>query len=132
MNKGYTKYLIAIISGLAVAYAVAQSRGLFTAEEPQLIAQYVSDAFFVPSVFLIGFGAITWVSTTGFFDIFGYAAKSVFNRFFHPGKSDPNGTYYDYVVAREEKRGEAQPFLLFVGLGFLLAAGIAYIVYASL
>lgn len=130
-KKRIIKYGVTIAVGLLIAFAVAQGRGLFTSEDAQTAAMYVSDAFFVPAVLLLGVGAIVWISTTGFFDIFGYAVRSVAYRFIKPGKYDSNGTFYDYHAEKEEHRGKAQPFLFYCGAGFLVAAVIAYIVYTQ-
>jgi len=131
-NRKYIKYSVTIAIGLLISYAVAQTRGLFDCTDPKTIAMYVSDAFCVPGILLVCVGLLVWMSTTGFFDIFGYAIKSVFNRFLHPGMEDVNGTFYEYKLAQDEKRGKSMFFICFCGLGFLLVGVVAYIVYNAL
>ena len=89
----------------------------------------ISDGLFVAGFLNFGFGVLIWISTTGFFDIFGYSAKSILN-FFLPRSwmervgMTPKGDFYEYKVKKQEKRKD--PLLpietLFLGIGFILVS----------
>ena len=63
-----------------------------------------SDALFVPAVLWLGLAGLMWVSTTGFFDIFSYAFKSLLVLFSTLKKPSDLGSFYDYKLEKEEKR----------------------------
>ena len=82
----------------------------------------LADAFTVPAMIAMLFGALLWVSTTGFFDSIGYAVSVAVNIIL-PIKRNPKiEKYYDYKVRKAEKR--------FKGYGFLLISGAIYFVIA--
>lgn len=86
-----------------------------------------SDALFIPAVMWLGLAGLMWVSTTGFFDIFSYAFKSLLVLFSTLKKPSDLGSFYDYKLEKEEKRtGKAVSItmLLVGGLLFLAALGL--------
>ena len=70
-------YAICTLAELALVFIVASLRGLDLSKSMKLNARYLSDGFFVIGLLATGFGLLIWVSTTGFFDIMGYAVMSV-------------------------------------------------------
>ena len=85
-----------------------------------------SDALFIPAVMWLGLAGLMWVSTTGFFDIFSYAFKSLLVLFSTLKKPSDLGSFYDYKLEKEEKRtGKAVSItMLLVGGLLFLAASI--------
>lgn len=86
-----------------------------------------SDALFVPAVLWLGLAGLMWVSTTGFFDIFSYAFKSLLVLFSTLKKPSDLGSFYDYKLEKEEKRtGETVSVTMLIvgGLLFLAALGL--------
>ena len=82
MNKKKIIRIAAYFSaGLIVAFAVAATRGLFTAGEIPEIRKTASDGCFVASVCLIGFGLLLFAGNGGAFDMLAYGVKSVFSVF---------------------------------------------------
>ena len=83
------------------------------------------DALFIPGVLWLGFGGLMWVASTGFFDIFSYAFKSVLV-LFAPLLKSRIEPFYDYKLAKEEKRAgtSVSHTVLIVGV-ILLVASIA-------
>lgn len=63
-----------------------------------------SDSFFIVGMLYFCIGALLWVSTTGFFDIFSYAFRKGAHALI-PGRiSDTVGGFYEYKLEKQEKR----------------------------
>lgn len=127
------KFVAALVTGLILAFAVMWIRGLFTAESAAEVVMAVSDGFTVAGLLYLCMGALMWVSTTGFFDIFGYAFKKAAHALI-PGMVDnsPNN-YYDYKIGKEGKRkGFTQHSALVVGAGFIVISLILTAVWYSI
>ncbi len=122
------KILVQLIVGLVIAFAVAFYQGVFVLTKPSDIVMAIGDGFTVAAVLYLGMGALTWISTTGFFDIFGYAFKRA-ARVFIPGLfQDTEARFYEYKVEKMEKRkGYTQYSGLIIGAIFL---GISIILTA--
>ena len=86
-----------------------------------------SDALFVPAVLGLGLAGLMWVSTTGFFDIFSYAFKSLLVLFSTLKKPSDLGSFYDYKLEKEEKRTGQTVYVTMLSVGgllFLAALGL--------
>lgn len=113
------QYGVTAAIGLAISALTAWYQGFSPAQPFALNARYLSDGCFVAAVLLVGVGALTWISCTGFFDIFSYAVKSLLVLFTSLRKPKDQISFYDYKLLKEEKRGAAPRFILHVGLVFL-------------
>ena len=114
LKLGLIKYGgCAALVGL-MAWGYLAGRDLDTAETVDLY-RYLCDAFTVPGILLLCFGALMWVSTTGFFDGIGYAMRyALFSLI--PGKRlERDERYGDYVERKRENRAK--------GFGFLFISG---------
>ena len=112
---------------LAIAVVVARDLGFSLQNSAGMNAGYLSDGFFVAGVFIGGPGLLIWFSSTGFFDLFGYAMRSV-RRVLMPGKLD-HLTFYDYKTQKMSKREQPVRFIAIVGIGCILLASIFLILY---
>ncbi len=125
--KKWIKRIVLIVIDLALVGAIAYSRFLNPPGEITMtLFHALSDGFFVIGFFNLGFGALVKISSTGFFDIFGYAFKSFLNFFIPRSLLDQNREdYYEYKVKKAEKRKETMFFrdMLIVGV-CLMALGI--------
>ncbi len=131
MKKRLLKYGISTAIGIIIVILVLNSEGLFFASgyPTDVIIMMFCDAFFVAGILLGSFGALLWVSTTGFFDAIGYTAKIVghmFLPFFGKGKHQ---NFYDYKMEKAEKRSKAEFFLLIVGGSFFSVSMVLLIVW---
>ena len=124
------KYYVQTGIGLALAFAVMVSRGLFS--KPSLADKLmaVGDGFTVAAVLYIGMGALIWISSTGFFDIFSYAVKKAAHAIVPGMVQDDAGRYYEYKVEKEAKRtnGILEYFTLKLGIIFLIIS--AFLLFA--
>ena len=102
---------------------IARYQGLGLAQELSMNARFLSDGCFVVGLMMTGVGALTWVSTTGFFDMLSYGVvygvRAVVGLF--GGNRKPNDqTFYEYKMAKDEKRGAAQFAILVSGIAWIV------------
>lgn len=64
----------------------------------------VDDTFTIVALLYLCIGSLLWVSTTGFFDIFGFSAKRALHAFIPGLVKDITGDYYEYREGRQLKR----------------------------
>ncbi len=124
------KYYVQAGIGLVLAFAVMVSRGLF--EKPALADKVmaVGDGFTVAAVMYLGVGAMIWVASIGFFDIFSYAVKKAAHALLPGMVSDDVGRYYEYKTEKELKRkGFFENFTLILGVIFLVISAILLFVW---
>ncbi len=84
----------------------------------------VDDAFTIVAFLYIGFGALFWVSSTGFFDIFSFAVKRALHAFIPGFVGDSTADYYEYKEERRGKRKERSIKSTFFAGVFLLVVSI--------
>lgn len=113
--------IIQLLVGLAISFLLMWQRGLFEATETADRVLVISDGFTLVSFLYLGIGSLMWVSTTGVFDIFGYAFKRAAHALI-PGK-DPQkvGKYYEYRLVKKEKQKKFQGGSSLI-VGFILLA----------
>lgn len=119
MKKNLLKYGIPALIGAAITIAVAMSQGLGQVGAAMAM-KALSDGCFVTTVLMGGMGALVWVSTTGFFDIFTYAGKSLLVLFSPMKQPEKLKKFYEYKADKDEKRKKADFTLLIVGVAYLL------------
>lgn len=135
-NKNRSKilsYLIGTLIAVAMTALMAVSFGAFKAPNTSLMFAYLCNASFVTAVLYCGVGLLAWISTTGFFDIFGYGFKSL-KYLFTPAKRDRSeGGYYEYVLEkRERKKSKASTgFILVIGVVFLVLSIVFLALWSS-
>lgn len=125
------KYYVQAGLGLVLAFAVMVSRGLFSKPSVADKVMAVGDGFTVAAVLYLGMGALIWISSTGFFDIFSYAVKKAAHAIVPGMVEDDAGRYYEYKVEKEAKRkkGVFEHFTLKLGFIFLIISAILLFVW---
>ena len=116
------KYIVQTALGLVLSFGVMYYQGLFEADTAADRIRIVCDGFSVTALLFLSMGFIVWVSTTGFFDIFGYALKKGAHALVPGLVREDVQDFYEYKLEKQggrKKRGEGSTLLL--GLGFLLA-----------
>ena len=96
--------------------------------QSQRIMAALSDGFFITGVLLASVGLLTWISSTGFFDMLFYGFRGLLSLvpFKAPRKPKP---FYDYKMERAEKRKKPLNSMLMVGAAYLLLAVIFTVLY---
>ena len=121
----WIKRLILLVVDLAIAGAIAYSRYVNPPIEGGISLYYaLADGFMVVGFLNFGFGALLWISTTGFFDIFGFSFKAILNFFIPRSMMTNKEDFYEYKVKKAEKRKDKPiPFeTLFIGIAMILLA----------
>lgn len=119
MKQKLLKFGVPFLIGAVIALAVAWGQGLGgTGSAWSLRA--LSDGCFVTTILMGGMGVMMWVSTTGFFDIFSYAGKSLLVLFSPLKQPEKLKKFYEYKADKDEKRKKADYTLLIVGAAYLL------------
>lgn len=120
--------ILALSTILAVWLSVSRYNSRL-ASDPISVFHAVSDGLFISGFLNVGFGALIWISTTGFFDIFGYSGKAILNFFLPRSMMERmgmtrTGDFYEYKVKKLEKRkNKLVPYeTLFMGVGFLVVS----------
>ena len=127
------KFAATLATGLILAFAAMYIRGLFEAKTAEDIVKAIGDGFTVAGLLYFFLGALMWVSTTGFFDIFGYAFKKAAHALVPGMVQEVASNYYDYKVDKLEKRkGFTQHSALVVGIGFIVISVILTMVWYSI
>lgn len=88
----------------------------------------LADAFTIPSVVMLMLGVLVWISTTGSFDILGYAFKRA-KEAFVPSKYT-HEQFYDYKVRKDQHRKKGYGFMFISGGIYVIPAIIFNILYA--
>ena len=124
--------LVTVAVGLAIAAVYALSRDLFSQEDTATVLRYLSDAFVIPGVLLVGVAGLTFVKRQGIFDGLTFGFRYAFNAIlpmFWLNADERRGklaNYGDYCLAKREKERNAPSHIaryLTVG-GAFLAIGI--------
>lgn len=119
----------------AVAVMIARYQGLDAAQTISMNSRFLSDGCFVVGLVMTGVGLMTWVATTGFFDMLGYGVRYGVRAFvgLFGGNRKPNDkTFYDYKMEQEEKRGKAQYAVLLSGVAFIALSVLFLVMYYKL
>jgi hypothetical protein len=130
VKKKLLQYGISMVIGALISLWVMHMEGLFdvVGMSANLIFMILCDAFFVAGILLALFGALVWISTTGFFDTFGYAIRSAAHLLL-PFINHDTKTFYDYKTEKAEKRGESKGFLVIVGGFYLLLSAVFLVLW---
>ena len=104
-KKKWIKRAILLVLDIVFTILVSRSRMINPpGGEPISIFHALADGFFVIGFFNFGFGALIWIGSTGFFDIFSYSFKAALNFFLPRRYVENTGDYYEYKVKKQEKR----------------------------
>ena len=118
-------------AGLVIVYAIAVYRGLSPEAGLNLNARYLSDGFFAAGVLYTGIGLLVWISTTGFFDIFGYGVHSLLVLFTALRRPENHESFLEYKERKQSGRQKPRPGLLLTGVAFIALSVVCLVVYYS-
>ncbi len=129
-NKKLIKWLVAVavvFGGSLVAFAwrynnfptdILPPDGM----EINQVMWALSDGFFIVGMLCTCLGLLMWISTTGALDMITYGFKSLLYLFTPYQKDKDEGGFYEYKLAKKEKRKAAPLEYLFLGLGAVVLA----------
>ncbi len=116
--------IVVSVIGLLIAYSMCSSSDAFSQSKSEMM-KILSNAFFVPGVLFVGVGSIIFVSNVGYFNLFDFGFKQLFNQFGPKEKRKAfREKYPDYYTYNKEKQKERAQytFILFPGIFFILLA----------
>jgi len=122
-SKKWLIWVGILILEAVVALLIARHQGLRAGNSFTLNARYLSDGCFVVGFMMSGIGVLTWISTTGFFDMMTYGVQygiRVLVGLFGGNRRPQNKDFYEYKTERDEKRGKPVYSLLICGLVFIV------------
>ena len=132
MKKKLLQYGICGAIGALLALWVMDMSGFFELwQQPAEAMLILCDAFFVPGILLVMFGALMWIATTGFFDSIAFAFRAA-GHLLLPFLHLERKTYYDYKAEKAEKRGSTPYFIFIVGACYLALSVVFLIIWAAL
>jgi len=105
-----------ILIALALAFGIAKYQGWNPTGAFLPNARWLSDGFFVVGMLYTGLGILVWISATGFFDIMGYAVRSLLVLFTPFRQPKEHMSYFDYKQIRDSKREKPRFRLLSEGV----------------
>ena len=128
-SKVLFKCGITSIIGAVLALGVMWGRGLFTATTVEKTLSCISDGFFVVGFIFAGIGLLMAISSTGLFDMMGYAFKSLIYLFTPRTIDRSQGGFYEYKMRKQEQRRAVPLYILWVGLAFVVIAFVLVGIY---
>lgn len=118
------KYIIQSLIALAFAVTLMWCCGVLETETVADRVKAVCDGFSVAALLYISMGAILWVSTTGFFDIFSYAFKKGAHAIIPVTFQDMPRGYYEYKMEKNANRKERTHWFTLVLGGIMLVISL--------
>lgn len=129
----HKKYIIQLLTAVLISFLLMLMRGLFEAEKLADKVLIICDGFTITAFCFLGIGALIWVSTTGWFDIFSFAFQKALHAFIPGRVHDKTGSYYDYKM---KKAADRKPFsersTLIIGLVMLAVSFVLTYVWYQL
>lgn len=116
--------IVVLLIGLLIAYSMCSSSDAFSQSKSEMM-KILSNAFLLPGVIFVGLGSLIFVSNFGYFNLFDFGFKQLFN---HLGSKEKRREfrekYPDYYTYNKEKQKERvqYTFILFPGIFFILLA----------
>ena len=116
----------------AAAFMIARNQGLSAANPLSLNARWLSDGCFVVGLMMTGVGVLTWIATTGFFDMLSYGVQygvRALVGLFGGNRKPDSKNFYEYKLKKDEKRGKPVYVILISGVAFILLSVAFLAVY---
>ena len=128
-NRRGLVWLVDFGIGIALCAAMILGRGVLRETSEKAILSGLCDAFFVPGILLVCFGALAFSAYGGIFDMLAYGAHSLLVLFTPFRKPEKHMRYYEYKLMKEARRKKPRPVTLTVGCLFILLAGVCLVMY---
>ena len=115
-DKRFRRYLACGLFVFVGLCLVADWQGLFDSTDAKTVFGILCDGFTFPGVLLTGVGGLKWISTTGFFDIWGYGGKTLWIICISIKRSLSITTIISSAAPRNGKRRAGRPTFSFRGV----------------
>lgn len=127
--KNIKKFCAAFIVCSICTFLIAWARGVFEQTAPIYIYHILSDSFLVVGIVTTCIALLLFVGNEGTFDMISYGLQ-IFFSFFKKDMARRYETFYDYRVAKQERK---LPFLFLLVCGglFLFLSMLMYVGYCK-
>ena len=128
MKIKFKKYLPSLFVLIVVFITIVLTKNVFPISKLDVFFLNLCDIFFVSAVVLCGVGLISYMSSKGAYDIFGYGVKSLVY-LFSPNKRAlaERKDFYEYKQEKNSKRNSWLKEFLIFGL-ICLAISIVFLI----
>ena len=124
LKKRLLQYGITTGVCLLITFLYLLGVNIFTSTDLKLNLKHLTDAFFTSGVISLSFGLLVFASNGGAYDMIIYGMY----RFFTLFKKDHNDvkypTFYDYHIAKADRKKTEFLFMIIVGAAFILISCI--------
>ena len=126
------KYISTIICYVIAVIICAFYEGLGEQESLKDVIRVLSDMFLIPAMFFAGFGALSYASSEGTYDMLGYIVSNFSLHHIIPGMrpKEKYESFYEYKEAKKQKDKVWLSHVFFVGLAGLVISLILVLVYS--
>lgn len=100
MRKSIKALIYAVVSA-ALVCLVGWRFGVFSGLSGAELFMALSNSFFAPGALFVAISLISWMSSLGQYDSFGFTFKLIADRF---AQRKDTSSYYDYKKEQDEKR----------------------------
>ncbi len=126
MNPKIKRYLFTAGAGLIISVILLFTGGILKTDTAKNAFRIISDACFVPSALLIGYGLLCLCRRGGAFDGLSYSFRTLMHTK-KPIKDDtPDESFYSYQKRKQESRTKAPILHFFIVGGFFLLLTIVF------
>ena len=123
------KYSVTIAVCALIVLGVLSALGFWSREESAFRLADLADSFMIAGLLPLLIGGLVWASSQGALDGLGYVGRSIGALIIPSFKAYRHVTYYDYVMAKRDKRPHGFGFLFFVGLGYFAIGLVFYLLF---
>ena len=126
------KYIVTIIWYIIAVVICAFYEELWAQESLKDVIGVLSDMFLIPGMFFAGFGALSYASSEGAYDMLGYIVSNFSLHHIIPGTrpKEKYESFYEYKVAKEQKERVWLSHVFFVGVAGLAISLILVLGYS--
>lgn len=129
LHENKKSYLMALSMGISAAVIICFINEIFAVESAQKAFKILSDAFFIPGVFLLGVGILLSVVNEGLFNGIIFGLKTLGRSFVaRKGEKIREEEFHEYNKRMKEKKTSVAHFIV-VGIGFILISAVFAMLY---
>ena len=126
------QYIVTIVWYVIAVVICAFYEGLWEQESLKDVIGVLSDMFLIPGMFFAGFGALSYASSEGAYDMLGYIVSNFSLHHIIPGTrpKEKYESFYEYKTAKEQKERPWLSHVFFVGVAGLGISLVLVLVYS--
>ena len=128
MRTSAKKHLLVWTCAAAATLLLMVLFGFFGTMDTTARLKALSDSTAIPAVLILSFTALSFISRSGIFDIFGYSARYITSALV-PSRAPKIQTYHDYKMSLADRPEKSRVPLFLCGLVLLGISATSAILY---